>query len=163
REVAIDDNVAGGTVESIVWSVRVANRKASFYRFASNRGEDRAPDDRRNLGAERRKLDVELAGGVKEIGGKRQRGADLATTHVLVKGRGAARADRPGRLLLWGGRGRSGSWSTSPRLDYSCTMRTWVDDVCAGPIGARRRLRGVSRPLRGVPAWVIVGPPRFAQ
>jgi hypothetical protein len=68
--------------------------------------------------------------------------------------------DRDGRLTVVGGAGLSGSIDDS-ELDNYANNDGWFDDTADGPVQAV--LHGTNGCVHtAAPAWVIVGPPRFA-
>jgi L-Lysine epsilon oxidase N-terminal/L-lysine epsilon oxidase C-terminal domain len=73
---------------------------------------------------------------------------------------GEMRTDEEGRLLVLGGFGRSGT--AGPPLVGFADNDGWHDDVSDGPVTAMVTLSGGGGTFSAAPAWVIVGPPKFA-
>lgn len=170
-------NAAGEVVRELTcedadieWTVEVANRKASWYRFHT------APDlqetqslqvPRRNKkvsGAERATL--ELTPAPSSIRGVKQSGEELLGE---FKGEsvslGQLHTDEAGRLLFLSGRGRAESPSGAPPFDPHDkdtfnNADDWFDDIADGPVDAKLSIEGQPIPVEG--AWVVVAPPNYA-
>ena len=67
--------------------------------------------------------------------------------------------DSRGRLLVVGGKGKSGSPLNAP-IDSFSDNDGWFDSVSDGPVQATLSIEGVKLPV--VPAWVVVTVPRYA-
>ena len=72
---------------------------------------------------------------------------------------GEITTDSGGRLVVLGGRGKSGSLPGAPITDFA-NNDGWYDDVSDGPVTARVRIDGKDLPVD--PAWVVVAPPNYA-
>ena len=141
---------------AITWTVHVANRKAAWHRFESL---DAATPLRNPGVADRQSLVIDP--GPRSLTGRNQSvkfdsGTFLGTAVPLGEGRTDAR----GRLLVLGGFGRSAS-PTNARLTTYDNNDGWHDDVSDGPVRATLTLRQGGESFEAVPAWVIVGPPKF--
>ncbi|MBY5163709.1 LodA/GoxA family CTQ-dependent oxidase [Salsipaludibacter albus] len=149
-----DDGTAvevSGADHDIQWSVHVANAKAA-HPARGNAGS--AADLTIDPG--RKRIDgpagqVPLDGGQITFDGQ-------PTVPVSL---GQLLTDGVARLYVLGGRGAAGSPAHEGMGSYwynSC----WWDDVSDGPVSARLRRKGTTDWTAAAPAWVIVGPPKFA-
>jgi L-Lysine epsilon oxidase N-terminal/L-lysine epsilon oxidase C-terminal domain len=159
----------------IVWTVRLANRKASFFTFGGMAGEDRAQLRRRNDGfrSDRRKLEIDP--GQRSVSGKsakpqsftkgtsknpaRESWPDPSPVPAITT-LGSILTDADGRLLVLGGRGDSGSQPGSAAIATYANNDGWFDDVSDGPVTAQLLIKG--KAVTVVPAWVVCPPPDFA-
>lgn len=183
REVVIgSSNVIG-----IEWRAHIANTKGSFFTFNCQSGAETNPpyvdrakrpgDDiekpkdvgqpeRRNLRnhtvADRRSLEIDP--GEKLISTAKSDPVLLANPNTnvpFIKDLGELRMD-DARLIVLGGHGVAGSTSANPPpIDEYASNDTWFDDVGDGPVKARILLSDGSH-IDAEPAWVLVGPPKFA-
>lgn len=157
-------------VSEIRWSVHLANKKASWYRFhvpldipeaASLTPEQRGRRNADVIGAERRKLVIDP--GIRTI---RASLHDVGTFDTgTIMGRkvplGRISTESTGRLLVVGGNGKSASYALPERpITGVANNDTWYDDVSDGPVTAQVTIGGQSRPA--TPAWVVVAPPHYA-
>jgi hypothetical protein len=171
REVNLDSP----DVLGIEWTVHLANRKASFFKFDGRRGEadnyaSMTPEDRRNksIPDAERPLRLELDEGPKSIQGKDAPRVEFKNSkpHIPIDTLGELRTDGQGRLLVLGGKGESNS-STSPPAPVTgyANNDTWFDDASDGPVTAVITLRtagGGTEQIQAEGAWILVGPPDFA-
>jgi hypothetical protein len=105
-------------------------------------------------------VDFLIDPGPKSIGGLNQ--------HVAVEGPiqghhvklGDLRTDESGRLVVYGGHGKSASWNNSP-VD-SLFNAGWYDDVADGSVRATITLPGGTQ-VEAEPAWVITSVPDYAH
>ena len=152
---------AEGEVE---WSLHLANTKAAGDRFHGIR---RAEEGLRNPGHPRDQLVLDASAG--PIKGRGQR-AELVSTRPfmgkpLTVTLGRMLTDDDGRLIVLGGYGTAGSPTNTPLEQPGSNFANregWYDDVSDGPVTAVVRMRDGSAAAPAVPAWVIVGPPKFA-
>jgi len=180
KEVTLADGVR------IEWRVHVANRKASFFTFNGQSGAEsnppyaqraRRPADaiekpeggrgaperknRRNAGvADRRSLEID-PGPVRLSAPGR---VDLIDnqTPAPIKQLGEAHMEDSGRLLFLGGSGATAfTGPNRPPLDEYASNDGWFDDMSDGSIEAAVTFAD-GHVESAVPAWVIVGPPKFA-
>ncbi len=157
-------------VLNIEWTVHLANRKAASRLFAemhqpaatdpSDTYPDPAKENWRNPDeADREKLVIDA--GKKTLDGPNQAAAFNAGE---IKGipvpLGEMRTEADGRLLVLGGSGKAASFNGSG-LEVFADNHGWYDDVSDGPVTAKVTLTGNATPPVA-PAWVIVGPPKFA-
>jgi len=163
-ELTSDDSVR------IVWTVHLANKKASWYEFQqaldipSVSDADVPPSRRRNasiVGEERMCLVIDP--GPRSITGICQQGAsfhfDGSKFFHLVVSLGELRTDESGRLLVFGGRGLSQSRLGTLPTTFA-NNDDWHDDVSDGPVDANVSIDGRQIPVVG--AWVAVAPPNYA-
>src|SRR6266436_1535034 len=149
-------------VREIRWTVHLANKKSSWYRFQSSKGERgcgpnhplrnaelQSPEDRRRL---------VIDPGPRSIGGRDAGAADAPVEFSrktippayrggsfppatlkpqTIETLGALRTDGAGRLLVLGGFGHSGSLRQPVALsdDYA-NNDGWWDDISDGPVRA---------------------------
>lgn len=168
-------------VARIEWTVHLANKKATWYTFFVNSGENGYTSDHplRNAGitaaGEREKLIIDP--GPRTLAGP-DRSAEFSRAgapagypvtfppddlepcpiHTL----GGLRTDAQGRLVVLGGHGRSGSRLHPPSIQDYANNDGWWDDTSDGPVTARVVLEGDAAAQEAVPSWVMVGPPRYA-
>lgn len=168
-------------VARIEWTVHVANKKAVWYEFFVNAGQDGyAPDHPlRNAAvtdpAERVKLIVDP--GPRTLTGPGQsaefsRDADAGGYPVTfppeglrprpVDSLGGALTDDAGRLVVLGGYGSAGSTVDPPFIVDYANNDDWWDDTSDGPVTARVVMDDGTAVEVDAPAWVVVGPPRYA-
>lgn len=152
---------AEATVE---WSVRLANKKSAADRF---HGVRRPNEGLRNPQFARDQLVLEAAAG--PVAGPNAR-AELVSTRPfmdkpLTVTLGRLHTDAEGRLIVLGGHGTAGSPINTPlEIEGSnfANREGWYDDVSDGPVTARVTMRDGSAAPAVAPAWVLVGPPKFA-
>lgn len=167
-------------VAGIRWNVHLANKKASFHRFAGPAGEGTPPADLRNASVINRSS-LEIDFGARAVSGPSQGPAEFRVgtsgtpaneTYPVTPGGapvidylGQLRTDASGRLIVIGGRGRANySTSAPPPLDSYANNDGWFDDISDGPVTATVVLSGgVQVPVDGANgAWVLCTPPDFA-
>ncbi|SHL08441.1 L-lysine 6-oxidase [Nitrosospira sp. Nsp11] len=171
-------------VESIEWTVHLANKKAAWYQYAELKGnllygENNSYQSRgvalRNPNVkddDRRKLIVDP--GPRSVSGARQTiGFDKSSvpdgypatypsevvlygTHVTTLGNLVT--DDVGRLIVLGAYGNAGG--NAPLTSYGGSD-TWHDDIADGPVYCKITFNDGS-PAQELQAWVIVGSPDFA-
>jgi hypothetical protein len=151
----------------IVWSVKIANKKAGWYQFdmaldlrpeasavqSARRNSQVHQQDRGNL---------TIAPAAQAIAGNNQTSAPFNDGkffgHPVYLGE--LRTDDAGRLIFLGGRGAAGS----PFLGYSLVTYSnnpgWYDDISDGPVEATVTVGG--REIVCEPAWVVTAPPNYA-
>lgn len=180
KEITLSEGI------SIRWSVHVANRKASFFTFNGQSGaetnppyvdRDRRPADaiekedrgrgqperknRRNAHVtDRRSLEIDPG----EVSINAPGSVDLVDneTSAPIKQLGQLQMQDDGRLLFLGGVGNTGfSGANKPPLDEYASNDGWFDDTCDGVVEAEVTFSDGHTEL-ATPAWVIVGPPKFA-
>lgn len=177
-------SVKDADIEAIIWTVHVANKKASWYEFHTWEGEHGyAPTHPlRNAdvtGDARRSLIIDP--GPRTLNGPNQRrsfsrkGADeevdLGGYPVSfppedlrpnrIDTLGDALTDDEGRLCVLGGHGLSGTTKKKVEVTEYANNDGWFDDTSDGPISARVILKGGGE-VAVTPSWVLVGPPSYA-
>ncbi|NER98632.1 MAG: hypothetical protein F6J86_33215 [Symploca sp. SIO1B1] len=171
-------------VQSIKWTVHLANKKSVWYEFSEQEGnlllgEDnsytnqgvspRNPDE---TGEDRNKLIIDP--GAKEITGANE-SEEISGGHFphpdnfpdqgdlqgkLFTTLGNLKTDAQGNLIVLGGHGDS--WGLTDLAGYG-GGNYWFDDTSDGSITCEITLIGEGSPVAEKPeAWVIVGPPDFA-
>ena len=168
-------------VAAITWTAHVANKKASWYTFVTNEGEDGyAPNHplRNPTVTDRQSLMIDA--GPRSISGASQSGVNfdaasappgyrgvnfpagvLHPTRESITSLGELRTDADGRLLLLGGFGISGTLSDDPVIGDYANNDGWWDDTSDGPVSAVIRFTDGSE-IRADASWVLVGPPSYA-
>lgn len=156
----------------IQWTVHLANKKAHWYRFlaALDIPEATALSAKRRNASHRDRSQLVIDPGPRSVAGKSTRGgANLRFDTGKFKGApvdlGEIRTDDAGRLLVLGGRGKSGSPSNAPIFnptdpDSFNNADDWYDDTSDGPVSATVKINGEVVPVK--PAWVVVVPPNYA-
>ena len=71
---------------------------------------------------------------------------------------GEVRTDPQGRLIVFGGRGKSASYNGAKAVTFA-NNEGWHDDTADGPVTAEVTFSG--QKLRVDPAWVVVAPPNY--
>lgn len=153
---------------TVTWTVRLANKKASWYTFSvalDIPDAQHVPDQqlgRRNADiADRSKLKITPP--PQSITGLNQNGKafDKGQINGIAVYLGEVQTDAAGRLVVLGGKGHSDSF-TDPKSSLTTFGNNdgWYDDTSDGPVTAEVTING--RSLSATPAWVVVGPPNYA-
>jgi L-Lysine epsilon oxidase N-terminal/L-lysine epsilon oxidase C-terminal domain len=150
----------------IRWKVHLANKKSAWYQFqiALDIPEaGSAPTSwLRNLTiADRGRLVIDP--GARHISGRDTGGGpaysfDTGTflgTRVYL---GELRTDPQGRLIVFGGRGKSASYNGARAVTFA-NNEGWHDDASDGPVTAE--ITYASQKLQVAPAWIVVAPPNY--
>jgi hypothetical protein len=164
RVFAYDQDTSGdlrllgevGPEARVEWSVDLCNRKAAFEGEvgpAGPRNLDIADRDRLVIRGARPATVAGPAQKAEEVGG------EFLGEEVYL---GEICTDGAGRLLVLGGRGRSGSVPPGVEITEFANNDRWFDDVSDGPVSATVTLPGQDPVAVHEPAWVVVGPPDFA-
>jgi hypothetical protein len=171
-EFAPDGSLVGevlpgqGNVSALEWTVHVANRKASFFQFDSQRGEDGdfSKNGARNatvIGNDARSQ-LEIDPGPKSISGLSTTPVILSnpnsTTNQTITDLGDISTDAAGRLIFFGGHGKTLQLPNASDIQDYVNNDGWLDDVSDGPISAVIVLKDASR-VQAIGAWVSVAPP----
>jgi hypothetical protein len=173
-------------IREIRWTVHLANKKASWYRFETLKGQHGYGPNHPLRNAEwqsvedRRRLIIDP--GPRSIAGRAAGGAEAlvefsrATIPADYEGGnfppatlkphaietlGALRTDDSGRLLVLGGFGHSGSIHEPPALADYANNDGWWDDISDGFVRATIQLAN-GEVIEAKPAWVLVAPPAYA-
>lgn len=170
-------------VESIKWTVHLANKKASWYQYSEYKGNllfgeknsykaQEVPKRNKDSNEERQKLIIDP--GPRTIWGRNKseeidrnsipkdynKGSfppDRVTFGYPINSLGTLKTDNEGRLLVLGGYGKSGG---DKELSSYGGADTWYDDISDGSVTCEITFNnGETHQLE---AWVIVGPPKFA-
>lgn len=161
RELHMGDGV------EIEWTVELANHKAAWYNFelaldipeaatapASTRRNASVPVPARGK--------LSITPGLRTIDTPDTSGRKYRFDSGKFMGKavplGELRTDAQGRLLVFGGHGKSASITGKPPVTFA-NNDGWYDDTSDGPVTARVRLDG--RDLDVAPAWVVVAPPNY--
>ncbi|WP_372922114.1 LodA/GoxA family CTQ-dependent oxidase [Roseovarius sp.] len=158
REITADE-------AEINWRVEVANLKAGWYEFLHCM--DLPPEQvfeppLRNadfMGDDRERLSIRP--GPRQVSGCNQHSEPFNDGAFLGKPiyLGELRTDGEGRLLFFGGHGKSGPIIPGTRPVTFANNDGWHDDTCDGPVRATVTLSG--REFEATPAHVVVAPPNF--
>lgn len=181
REVTLDDQ----DVESIEWTVHLANKKAAWYLNQELDGDlmlgEKNSYKNRNVPlrnanvtghAQRRKLIVDPGPRtVSRPGQYAEFSRDSAPAGYAfvsfptrnldpynIDTLGRAVMNKAGHLAVLGGYGRGGGQGIIAQYTGA---DTWYDDISDGPVTCRLKLKGVKTPI-ALTAWVLVSPPKFA-
>ena len=149
-----------GAVKKLTWTVHLVNRKGVVPRQYGRRGQRNnatgRDDQDRSLIIDPGPRAVSAPGERAEFDSGRFR-----STPVPL---GAMTMDAHGRLIVFGGYGRSGSDPIQPRLNARngqfADNDHWYDDISDGPVTAIIELADGA--VARATAWVVVGPPDFA-
>ncbi len=176
-------NLSTKGIKSIRWYVHLANKKASWYEFATSEGENGYTPNHplRNAsvkGSDRHKLIIDA--GPRAIAGPSKSGVhfNLASVPKTYKGAnfpkgklnptkqaietlGELRTDKDGRLLVLGGLGISGTTNKSTQIGDYANNDNWWDDTSDGPVGAQIELT-TGEVIEVTAAHVLVAPPKYA-
>jgi hypothetical protein len=178
--IPVQPGTAG--VKEIHWTVHVANKKASWYEFRANAGENGYSPDHplRNAG---KKTDEERMSLIIDPGPRTLTEPDrhvsfcrgsqptgypirfpdgpLQPLNQPIDSLGDMWTDSAGRLIFAGGFGISGSPAQKPKIANFANNDDWWDDTSDGPVTAKVIMDDgtIEHP---VPAWVTVAPPRYA-
>ncbi|MEP3331999.1 LodA/GoxA family CTQ-dependent oxidase [Sedimentitalea sp.] len=157
----------------ITWTVHLAARKASWYKFRAAMDIPAAADfslQRRNPDYPPGKRDdLTIDPGPHSISGKGAEqtldGTFRYQTHAVEAMIGEMRTDKVGRLTVLSGLGVSGSPAGLPiyndaEKDAFGNATGWYDEACDGPVTASVSINGESIPCDG--AWAVIGPPNYA-
>ncbi|AZZ92377.1 hypothetical protein EUZ85_17270 [Hahella sp. KA22] len=159
RELSIDD------VTQIEWTVELANHKAAWYNFelALDIPEAAAatPSTLRNASVKDRS-ELSITPGPRSINTPSSYGPEYQFRGGKFMGidvpLGELRTDSTGRLLVFGGHGKSASYDGKPPTTFA-NNDGWYDDTSDGPVTASVVFNG--RKLDVAPAWVVVAPPNY--
>lgn len=159
RELFMDETT------SIEWTVELANHKAAWYNFELaldiQEAATATPTARRNADIKDRSK-LSITPGARSIGTPATQGSDyhfsggkFIDIEVLL---GELRTDDVGRLLVFGGYGKSASVNGKAPTTFA-NNDGWYDDTSDGPVTAKVILEG--RVLDVAPAWIVVAPPNY--
>jgi L-Lysine epsilon oxidase N-terminal/L-lysine epsilon oxidase C-terminal domain/Phage integrase, N-terminal SAM-like domain len=150
----------------IEWSVQLANRKAAAMKIEDTLARVQNPKPR-NKGFNRPKLVISAQASIKGTNA-----AAVPMSGRIEFSRGSAKGKvvdnidlaklttgADGRLLVVGGKGKSGS-PLNAKIDSFSDNDGWYDSVSDGPVQATLSIKGET--LAVVPAWVVITVPRYA-
>jgi hypothetical protein len=180
EEVTLDTK----EVREIRWTVHLANKKASWYRFQTLKGqhgygpnhplrnaERQGAEDRRQLiidpgprsiaGRDEGAVPVEFSRTTIPAGYQGGNFPPATLKPHAIETLGALRTDGSGRLLVLGGFGNSGSIHEPPVLTDYANNDGWWDDTSDGLVRAIVKLAS-GEVIEAKPAWVLVAPPAYA-
>lgn len=145
---------------AITWTAHLANKKAAWYNFITAMDIPEAkPVTRRNAGYPGDRNNLVIDPGPRSVTGRDASAKfDTGTFFGIKVPLGELRTDERGRLLVFGGLGKSDSATSQPISNFNYDW--WYDDISDGPVSARVTIG--SRTFEADPAWVIVGPPSYA-
>lgn len=154
-----------GEHATITWTVHLANRKAAWYQFnnAMDLGAESIPSTLRNgqlKDEQRRTLTIDP--GPRSISGVNIQGPgyklDGSFQGVPVN-LGEIRTDDQGRLMVFGGSGKSVSIKGSPAITFA-NNDDWYDDISDGTVRAGITISG--QVFEAEPAVIVCTPPNYA-
>jgi len=171
--VVAELNLDNPDVDSMVWRVSLANKKAEWFEFDGAgrvakvlNGETPPVRNQAITGAARRGLTVGPV--VAEIDGASQTKGPLEGEFRIpgvnpeIVFLGELHTDELGRLMVLGGRGNSRSVIDDNPLRHYANNDAWCDDTADGPVTVEIKLKdGTRLDVRGR-SWVIVAPPHFS-
>jgi len=176
-----------GEIVDIEWRVHLANRKASFFTFYGQKGASdlyagrsampadapikrdndlpprpnlRNPNVPQNV----RTAQLDIDPGEKMISRAKNGPTELSNPNkaIPINSLGTLLLDDAGRLVVLGGYGQSNSTQNPPtEINEYANNDTWFDDTSDGSVRARIRFQNGDT-VDADPAWVSVGPPKFA-
>jgi hypothetical protein len=166
-------------VRRIVWTVKLANRKAVGRRLEAESGPGKYRNNTPNpedLDATEHLIIAPEAGELYHDGNfansAKSRRRKHPIRHVFTGGKfkgkevalGDMEVDDAGRLIVRGGWGDS--WHVgrdeTRKLRFFAENDDWCDDTSDGKVSARIELLEGGESIEAEPAWVLVGPPDFA-
>ncbi len=168
-------------VLEIRWTVHLANKKAGWYEFQTNKGEQgyasNHPLRNASVASDQRHtlfIDPGPRTVVAKPGGDERAEFSRGTIPKDYPGSfpppdtkpfsidtlGQLRSESSGALLVLGGLGRSGS-SRAPEISNYANNDDWWDDTSDGPVQATIVFSD-GREVSVEPAWVLVTPPAYA-
>jgi hypothetical protein len=172
----------------VEWTVHLKNKKGAWYKFfTQDQGkkdagirncdipvpENEAPDSRRELVIDPGPRCIDgLGNPVKRKGVSENPHFDTGSFRGTRVSLGELRVDEHGRLIVFGGFGKSGSTKVNNPIgadpndtEYWANNDYWYDDVSDGTVTATVNLPNGKRISIEGPqdsAWVIVAPPKYA-
>lgn len=187
--VLLDDSgqevtLANEAVQSIQWTVHLANKKAAWYQYSELKGnllygpqnsytQQQVPLRNPNISGESQRQQLIIDPGPRSIAGAKQHisfTADKAPAGypvsyppsnvkygTAVTTLGDLLTDNVGRLVVLGGFGNAGG--NEPLTSYGGS-NTWHDDIADGPVYCT--LTWKDGRVEHLQAWVVVGSPDFA-
>lgn len=174
-------------VEKIEWTVRLANKKASWYKFDTLDGSQGYPPNHplRNsqiTDPEQRREQLIIDPGSRTLTKPNQVNYFSRDSHVDypmtfprqglkpegndINSLGEIYTDPQGRLIVVGGFGHSGTTANVPNITTYANNDDWFDDTSDGSVSVSMVLcstvENTSEQISPLPAWVLVTPPAYA-
>lgn len=161
REISLSEK----DVTKLEWTVHLANRKASFFKFEGLKGADRPPANLRNAAVDARNS-LEIDPNERSISGKNaspiefSKGTSKDPPSELwpspsplqeLTSLGRHITDDEGRLIVIGGSGKTVSVPGAPPIQTYANNDGWFDDVSDGPVRASLEINGNSESAK--PGW----------
>ncbi len=181
-EITLDTKLDGKSVRNIEWTVHIANKKASWYEFATNKGEhgyasnhplrnsNVKGDDRLGLiidpgprsidGTDKGPVHMDKDSIPDDYQGGHFPDGILNPTKESIDTLGELHTDGQGRLLVLGGLGISGSTKDPAVIGNYANNDDWWDDTSDGPVSAVITWDDDTTDVVET-AWVSVGPPSY--
>lgn len=169
-----------GGVKHIEWTVHLANKKAVWYEFITNLGEDgyasNHPLRNADISDARERQQMIVDAGPRSLDGVNQHAAFSRDSNSngypmtfppediephKIDTLGDMYTDAEGRCLVAGGHGHSGSKYRPVGITAYANNDGWWDDTSDGPVSAVLVMENGDR-IDVTPAWVLVGPPAYA-
>ncbi|MFB8795800.1 MAG: LodA/GoxA family CTQ-dependent oxidase [Microcoleus sp.] len=178
QEIVVGEKIGQLEVSKIIWTVRLANKKAIWYEFQTKNGEQGYASNHplRNSSisdpAQRYELIIDpggriLTGPNQSANFSRSSQTEYPMTFPPkglkpdgIDSLGKIHTDSQGRLIVVGGFGHSGSNQNPVITDYA-NNDGWWDDTSDGPVTATVMFDN-GQTIEVVPAWVLVAPPAYA-
>jgi L-lysine 6-oxidase len=182
REITLDDPA----VESIEWTVHLANKKSVWYEngefignamlattqehlnyYAQNDVHNKDVKNRQSLIIDPGPRSISTPGASVAVSASNTPSdyphASFPDPRVKrapysINSLGEIKMNAKGGLLVLGGHGRAGG--TEPAVTYT-GADTWFDDISDGPVYCTLKLKGRAEPIK-LTAWALVGSPKFA-
>jgi hypothetical protein len=176
----IEEVTAGaGGVQSIEWTVHLANKKPVWYDFQTALGENgyasNHPWRNSRITEKSARQAMIIDPGPGTVTGPNQRvdfsrGSKTAYPATFppeklkpfeINTIGSILTDEKGNLIVLGGHGCAGTSHRSPEITDYANNDGWWDDTADGPVQATIKLAG-GETVDAATAWVLVGPPKYA-
>lgn len=159
RELSMDEST------SIEWTVALANHKAAWYNFelALDIPEAAtAPATTLRNATIKDRSPLSIVPGARSINSPATQGSGYHFAGGEFMGievpLGELRTDKDGRLLVFGGHGKSASIVGKAPTTFA-NNDGWYDDTSDGPVTAKLIVNG--REVEVAPAWIVVAPPNY--
>jgi L-lysine 6-oxidase len=180
REVTLEDK----EIESMQWTVHLANKKASWYRTSELAGDlmlgetnsyqaRRVPSRNPGMQGEKQRQTLIIDPGPRSVNQPGQTSFNRdnipkdytygffpspSMTPYPINTLGDILMDTSGRLVVLGGLGNA---CGNDVIATFTGENGWYDDISDGPVYCELKVKGVPGAIQ-LKAWVIVGPPKFA-
>lgn len=181
QEVAIRQQIGEYKVTQIIWTVRLANKKAIWYEFQTKNGEQgyasNHPLRNSNISDPQERYKLIIDPGSRTLEQANQSAYFSRTSQTQypmtfppkglkpdgndIDSLGEIHTYAEGHLIVVGGFGHSGSQDFKPNITDYANNDGWWDDTSDGPVTATVILDN-GQSIEVVPAWVLVAPPAYA-